>query len=278
MLTKLGSATQSLVGANITYTGPTYVNNGTLLLSNTTAFASSVITNNARVVMLADGNNAAVVSSILSGPGAWIVDGPGGGTVYQNRVILRGNGSDNTGTVRVVNSGKLWLDQAGRNVIGDAAMVDLGINSSFYIYQGVNETIGGLTGSGRVYGGDAAGTSVLTVGGGNQSATFDGILANNVIPITLVKIGTGTQTLTGTNIYSGVTSVSNGVLKVAATGYISNSAAIHLSTPGVLDVADVPGFTLTGVQTLQGFGSVTGNVATMPGTRLAPGLITHPAR
>ena len=46
-----------------------------------------------------------------SGLGAWIVDGPGGGTPYQNRVILRGNGSDNTSAITVVNNGKLWLDR-----------------------------------------------------------------------------------------------------------------------------------------------------------------------
>src|SRR5262249_34533121 len=42
-LTKIGSGTQTLTGAGITYTGNTTINAGALALANTTGFASNVV-------------------------------------------------------------------------------------------------------------------------------------------------------------------------------------------------------------------------------------------
>ncbi len=254
-LVKDGSGTQTLYGGNITFTGPTTVNAGTLTLHNTTAFASATLINRATVRLYADGNNAEVIASPLSGSGAWIVDGPGSGTLFENRVILRGNGSDATNTLGVINGGKLWVDRAV-NAIGDSQLVNVGPAATFVVYHGIAETIGGLTGSGNVFGVDLAGQiSALTVGGGDRSAAFGGTLQNTGSTLTLTKVGAGTQTLTGASTYSGGTTVNAGTLSVEnASGSATGTGAV-----------------LVNGGTLGGGGAVAGVVTVNAGGRVAPG-------
>ena len=66
------------------------------------------------------------------------------------------------------------------------------------------------------------GASTLTVGSGNATATFAGVLRNNGGTLAFTKIGTGTQTLSGLNTYSGGTNVQNGTLRLSATGAVSH--------------------------------------------------------
>jgi len=224
-LSKTGSGTQTLVGDRISYTGDTTVTGGKLIFSNTTALGAGTINNSAMVAFLANGT-AYGVPGRLSGGGTYEVDGPGGGNQYQNRVVLRGDGADNTGTINVINSGKLWLDR-GINAIGDASTVNVGASGSFFLYSAagsdgygtyqVAETIGGLAGSGNVYGHWVNGpiAPVLTVGGGNVSSTFNGTIGEypgTIAGLKLVKTGSGTLTLSGNNTYAGTTNVNAGTL------------------------------------------------------------------
>ena len=62
------------------------------------------------------------------------------------------------------------------------------------------------------------GSSLLTVGGNNQTATFRGVISDGSSgTISLTKIGTGIQTLGGVNTYTGPTIVNNGALSVTGT-------------------------------------------------------------
>ncbi len=139
-------------------------------------------------------------------------------------------------------------------------------------------------------------TFTLTVGGGNQSGTFSGVVGqgtgtgNAVVAIT--KIGTGTQTFSGVaNTYSGPTTISGGVLSVttlanggsnSSIGKSDNTAASLVLNGGTLqytggDVSTDRLFTLgagasAGTLDASGTGAVnfsnTGNVAfTGSGTR-----------
>ena len=231
-LVKDGAGTQTLVGPQITYTGTTTVNDGKLIFANTTALGAGTIDNDATVAFFVDGGNTAVIPGTLSGSGVYEVDGPGGGNEFQNRVILRGDSADNTGTINVINGGKLWLDR-GVNAIGDSSIVNVGSGGSFSIFSAagsdgygtfqVAETIGGLSGSGNVYSYWQSGgiAPELTVGGGDASATFSGTISEwpgTTAGLKLVKTGTGTQTLSGANTFTGGTTVNDGTLELSRPG------------------------------------------------------------
>jgi fibronectin-binding autotransporter adhesin len=239
---KTGSGTETLSGSNITYSGGTTVNGGTLAYTSSvdgTIYSTSDITSNANVSFAGTGNAAVVFNSNLHGAGTFTIDGPGGGTIYQNRVILRGTASDNTGTINVINSGKLWIDR-NTNAIGDNAIVNVGPSAGFYVYQGILDTFGGLTGSGNVYGGDLN-TSTLSVG--NVTAAFSGVIQNgtggNVLGLT--KVGVGTQTLSGSNSYTGATTISAGKLLLANTGSLANTAVAVNATGALSGTGTVNG-------------------------------------
>ena len=73
-------------------------------------------------------------------------------------------------------------------------------------------TFGGLTGPGNLTLLNAGSAALaLSVGDNNTDTTYSGILAG---PGSLTKLGAGTLTLTGSNTYSGGTTVRGGALLV----------------------------------------------------------------
>lgn len=227
--TKSGAGTLKLTGTQ-PYTGDTTVNAGTLLLdsssvtSNTAQLSSGKIINNSSVTFYRSAIGFTHINASLSGAGDFFVDGPGGGGLYDNRVAMRGTASDNTGTIRIINNGRLWVDMVGVNAIGDAAIVDVEPTASFHIYQGIAETIGGLQGAGEVWGRNST-SATLIVGGGDHSASFAGSVKESGPGFAITKIGTGTQTLAGTNTYTGATTVNAGTL--AGTGAVGSNFTVQ---------------------------------------------------
>jgi autotransporter-associated beta strand protein len=121
-------------------------------------------------------------------------------------------------------------------------------------------TIGSLEGNGLVY----LGAKTLTIGSNNQSKVFSGTIqdggVNHGTGGSLVKIGAGTLTLSGSNSYTGTTTVSSGALQVSnSTGSATGTGAINVN-----------GGTLGGKGIIAGPATI--GTGSGPGAFLAPAL------
>lgn len=133
---------------------------------------------------------------------------------------------------------------------------------------GYNATVNGLTQTGNGAGGriidivSAGGNSLLTLGAGNATGnTFNGIIRNTTGTVSLAKIGTGIQTLGGTNTYAGATTISGGTLALGLNGSFANSSLITIgsadSLGAVLDLTAKTGtFAFGPAQTVDGIGTL----------------------
>jgi autotransporter-associated beta strand protein len=98
--------------------------------------------------------------------------------------------------------------------------------------------------------------SVLTI---NQTsnATFAGTIKDNTFG-SVVKTGTGTLTLSGSNTYQGATTINAGAVSLAANNAIANSVAVALANTAGVSL-NINGTTQT-IGTLVGGGASGGNI------------------
>jgi autotransporter-associated beta strand protein len=209
-LTLLGNGTTTLTGNN-TYTGTTRISGGTLQVGDGgttgTLGSGSVVDNSSLVVNRSD---AFTLGNAISGTGD--VTQAGAGTT-----TLTGSNSF-TGTASA---------SAGQLVVGNAyglgsALVNYSTKVAFA--DGITGyTVGGLTGSNNFAMTNSGGSALaLTVGNANQSAIYSGNLSDGVsgsgLGASLTKVGTGLQLLSGSNSYSGPTTISGGALQIGSGG------------------------------------------------------------
>ncbi|MDY0167389.1 MAG: autotransporter-associated beta strand repeat-containing protein [Thermoguttaceae bacterium] len=145
-----------------------------------------------------------------------------------------GDTAVNTGTLRLGAAGVIPNGSGKGNLVLNAGSAAAGT----FDLNGFNETVNGLQGtSGAVLGqvvNNAVGTaSVLTVGGGDATSTFAGILRDNTGTggtLALAKIGTGTLTLSGENTYTGDTNVDQGALRITNPNALGTGAVAVANT------------------------------------------------
>src|SRR5207244_3900489 len=106
-----------------------------------------------------------------------------------------------------VNDGTLQIE--GAATLGSTSG-SLTVNGGAVDVNGTNQSVGALSGSGGTIVNNAnATTRALTVGNGDGRGSYAGVLADNNNATTgvlaLIKTGSGTQTLTAANTYSGAT-------------------------------------------------------------------------
>jgi fibronectin-binding autotransporter adhesin len=140
--------------------------------------------------------------------------------------------------------------------------------------NGFNETVNGLSNTsaaGARITNAAAGTAVLTVGAGDTTSSFSGVItqAGSGAILALSKTGTGTLTLSGSNSYGGVTTVSAGTLKLDVAGAVGASSGVSIASGASLDLSAIAGgFTLGSGQSLGGAGSILGDLVFGDGSKL----------
>ena len=99
------------------------------------------------------------------------------------------------------------------------------------------QTIGGLSGTGTIYSftGDGGSGGVLTIAVASGSAhTFAGTVGGGIPGFSLVKTGLGRQTLSGSNNYTGSTTINAGTLATAGANRLPTSGTVAIATAGTL--------------------------------------------
>ncbi len=95
----------------------------------------------------------------------------------------------------------------------------------------------------------------------NASHTIAGPIADGASAGSLIKTGAGMLTLTGSNSYTGSTTVSTGTLKLGSTGSLASSNAISVASGATFDVSSLAGgLTIAASQSLGGAGSIIGSL------------------
>lgn len=132
----------------------------------------------------------------------------------------------NAGTVKLAVNNALSSLGAGDVAINGTATVDLNNN---------NNAINALNGSGSLDN-TAGGPATLSVGNNGNSGVFSGTIKNTSGTVALTKVGTGAQTLSAANSYSGATTVELGTLNVGnpsalgAGDLVVNAGTVNLQT------------------------------------------------
>ena len=99
--------------------------------------------------------------------------------------------------------------------------------------NGSSQQINGLIGAAGSFVDGVTGTPTLTVGNNNATGTYDtfaGVIKNSAGTLSLTKTGNGTLTLSGTNLYTGGTTVAAGQLTVTATNGIATSSGLSVAS------------------------------------------------
>lgn len=263
-LLQSGAGTTTLSNAGNTYTGSTTVNAGTLQIGKTGVGGSIGATS---AVFVNTGGTLSIVN--IGGPvpntlGNAISNNLGGtGTVLVNSVntnTLSGNITNGAGALALTQSG------AGTTILTGAGNT----------YTGATTITAGTLqlGQGGVNGGLAPASNIIN----NGTLVFDGAAQTyaNTISGTgnLVKQQNTVTTLTGTNTYSGLTTISAGTLRVgSATALGSTIGGTVLAAGATLDLngQDIGAEPLQ----VQGIGDGLGAIQnTAVGTGISSGPIT----
>jgi autotransporter-associated beta strand protein len=203
-LTKTGAGKQTLSGGNIKYTGATTVSEGTLVLADTTAFASD-ITDDAFLEL--NSGNSWTLAKAISGTGQLIKSGAG---------ILYLSGANNYSGGTMIDAGKIVLSSAG--AIGSSGTISMNGGTLQFSAANTSDYSGARL---RLEDGKTA-----TFDTAGQAVTFANALATgSEATASLAKSGTGTLTLSAANTYKGLTTVGGGFLRVTHANALGTTDA-----------------------------------------------------
>ena len=172
---------------------------------NSTAANATIVTNAGRFLLSFADSSTAGNASIITNAGSltqFTGNATGGNATITNNAGAETDFGDNAspGSARLINSGGGTFDFSGTTGPNNDNKISAGsIEGSGFFFLGANQ---------------------LTVGSNNLSTTVSGELddggTNGGTGAALVKIGTGTLTLTGVNTYSGGTTINSGLINFSA--------------------------------------------------------------
>ncbi len=128
-----------------------------------------------------------------------------------------GSPNDYSGNT-TINSAQTTLALGASNQIPNGAgRGNVILTSGFLDLAGFDETINGLSGGGTVDNVSAGTANTLTLGDNDSTGnTFSGLIKNATGSLSIVKIGSGNQTLSGANTFTGGLSIRSGAI-IAST-------------------------------------------------------------
>ncbi len=264
-LTKQGTGTFTLSGANTTYSGAVNINNGTLSIAHAQGLGnSSGVTvdagttlniNNVSIAAgptisatgLGGGNGAisatgtaayagnivlnGASASINSGTGSLELSGQISGAAVFSKIgsgVLTLSGNNTFTGNTTISAGTLRLAGIG-NAIADTVAVQVNAGTTFDL-NNKNETIGSLNGAaGSIV---SLGSGILTTGNSTNTNYAGSIQGSGG----LTKQGSGGFTLSGSNTYTGATTINAGVLGLGAANVLSDTTAVTLATGAGLNL------------------------------------------
>ncbi len=251
---KLNGISQTIGGVAV---GVASLNTGGYSIVGNSATASALVVNNSTTntfggIIGGIGTNNNNIGLTKSGSGTLILSGAntytGGTTIGGGPIQMSGA----TSTIGSVNN-NLTINTGGA--------LDLnGVN------QGVGQLGGTSVAGNAVYNSVNSNTSTLTVGNNNATGgSFGGIIANTNSGgtgiVALIKTGTGTQTLSGTNTYTGGTTLNRGTLAVGNNSALG-TGSFTMSNTTASDTTRIQSADATARTLSNAFGTFAGSTAT----------------
>ncbi|MBJ6014753.1 autotransporter-associated beta strand repeat-containing protein [Salmonella enterica subsp. enterica serovar Derby] len=248
---KSGDDTLTLSGSN-TYTGGTIISGGTLVASNVEALGTGDVTNDAVLELNTGGDFDNAISGsgqvVKSGDETLTLSGSNtytGGTLISGGTLVASN-VEALGSGDVTNDAVLELNTGGdfTNAISGSGQVVKSGDETLTL-SGANSYTGGtLISSGTLVAndvnalgtGDVTDNAVLEL---NTGGTFDNAISGSG---QVVKSGDETLTLSGSNTYTGGTTINDGTLIATSvdalgSGDVTDNAVLELNTGGDFDNA-----------------------------------------